>query len=179
MHSRPGRTAAANVAPHYSSSQKLRSPAGATGIACGQARNDGLTPEGDHGGRLSWTVLGVRMGFTSEQPQRIEMLAAIGRKSWMSWMECPPQHLWLDGSAARAVVKAVICRRPNPRLYRIGVADVGGERRLIGLEGTGGVGSFLLDLGVEVIHVLTISGAPSPAPAPSSAPYCGAVGATR
>ncbi|WP_157943907.1 hypothetical protein [Blastococcus atacamensis] len=64
----------------------------------------------DHGGRLSWTVLGVRMGSTSEQPQRIEMLAALGR---MSWMECPPQHLWLDGSAARAVLKAVICRRPT------------------------------------------------------------------
>ncbi len=176
MRSRPRRTAAANVAPHYSSSQKLRSPAGATGIACGQARNDGLTPEGDHGGRLSWTVLGVRMGFTSEQPQRIEMLTAIGR---MSWMECPPQHLRLDGSAVRAVVEAVICRRPHPRLYRIGVADLGGERRLIGLEGTGGVGSFLLDLGVEVIHVLTICGAPSPAPAPSSARNCGAVEATR
>jgi hypothetical protein len=176
MRSRPGEAAAANVAPHYFSSETLRSPAGATGIACGQAGNDGLTAGSDHGSGLSWTVRGVQMRFTSEQPQRIEILAAIGR---MSWMECPPQHLWLDGSAARAVVKAVICRRPHPRLYRIGVAGLGGERRLIGLEGTGGVGSFLLDLGVEVIHVLTISGAPSPAPAPSSAPYCGAVEETR
>jgi hypothetical protein len=110
MRSRPGQAAAANVAPHYFSSETLRSPAGATGIACGQARNDGLTAGGDHGSGLSWTVLGVRMGFTSEQPQRIEILAAIGR---MGWTERPPQRPWLDGSAARAVVKAVICRRPT------------------------------------------------------------------
>jgi hypothetical protein len=176
MRSRPGQAAAANVAPHYFSSETLRSPAGAAGITREHARNDGLTAGGGHGSGLSWTVLGVRMGFTSEQPQRIEILAAIDR---MSWTERPPQHPWLDGSAARAVVKAVTCRRPHPRLYRIGVADLGGERRLIGLEDTAGVGSFLLDLGVEVIHVLTISGASSPAPTPSSARHCGAVEATR
>lgn len=172
MCSRPGQPAAATVAPHSPSSETLRSPAGAPGIACEQARNDGLTADGDHGSGLSWTVLGVRMGFTSEQPQRIEILAAIGR---MSWTQRPPQHPWLDGSAARAVVKAVICRRTHPRLYQIGVADLGGERRLIGLEDTAGVGSFLLDLGVEVIHVLNIS----PAPSPSSARHCGAVEETR
>jgi hypothetical protein len=116
------------------------------------------------------------MGFTSEQPQRTEILAAIGR---MSWTERPLQHPWLDSSAARAVVMAVVCRRPHPQLYRIGVADLAGERRLIGLESTAGVGSFVLDLGVEVIHVLTISRAPSPAPTPSSARHCGAVGETR
>jgi hypothetical protein len=177
MCSRPRRPAAVTVAPtHSPGSETLRSPAGAAGIACGQARNDGLTAGGDHSSGLSWTVLGVRMGFTSAQPQRIEILAAIGR---MSWTERPPQHPCLDGSAARAVVKAVACRRPHPRLYRIGVADLGGERRLIGLEDTAGVGSFVLDLGVEVIHVLTISRAPSPAPTPSSARHCGAVEETR
>jgi hypothetical protein len=174
MRSRPGQAAAVTVAPtHSPGSETLRSPAGAAGIACEQARNDGLTADGDHGSGLSWTVLSVRMGFTSEQPQRIEILAAIGR---MSWTERPPQHPWLDGSAARAVVKAVACRLPHPRLYRIGVADLVGERQLIGLEfPAAGVGSFLLDLGVEVIHVLTVRGAPSPAPAPSSARHCGAV----
>ena len=115
--------------------------------------------------------MGVGMGFTSEQSQRIEILAAIGR---MSWTERPPQHPWLDGSAAGAV-KAVVCRRLHPRLHPIGVADLGGERRLIGLEDTAGFGSFLLNLGVEVIHVPTLSGAPSPAPTPSSARHCGAV----
>ncbi|RBY95456.1 hypothetical protein DQ237_12970 [Blastococcus sp. TF02-8] len=112
------------------------------------------------------------MGFTSEQSQRIEILAAITR---MSWTERPPKNLWLDGSAARAVVKAVICRRPQPRLYRIGVADLGGERRLIGLEGTAGVGNFLLDLGVDVIHVLTTSRDPSPAPTPSPGCHGGTI----
>ncbi|CCG02875.1 protein of unknown function [Blastococcus saxobsidens DD2] len=172
MCSRPGQPAAATVAPHSPSSETLRSPAGAPGIACEQARNDGLTADGDHGSGLSWTVLGVQMGFTSEQPQRIEILAAIGR---MSWTQRPPQHPGLDGSAARAVVKAVACRRTHPRLYRLGVADLGGERRLIGLEDTAGVGSFLLDLGAEVIHVLTTSRDLSPAPTPSSGCHCGTV----
>ena len=173
MCSRPGPPAAVTVAPtHSPGSETLRSPAGAAGIACEQARNDGLTAGGDHGSGLSWTILAVRLGFTSEQPLRTEILAAIGR---MSWTERAPQHPWLDGSAARAVVKAVACRHPHPRLYRIGVADLAGERRLIGPENTAGVGSFLLHLGVEVIHVLTVSGAPSPAPTPSSARHCGAV----
>jgi hypothetical protein len=176
MCSRPGRPAAVTVAPHSPGSGTLRSPAGAAGMACEQARNDGLTAGGGHGSGLSWTVLSVRMGFTSEQAQRVEILAAIGR---MSWTERPPQHPWLDGSAARAVVKSVACRRLHPRLYRIGVADLGGERRLIGLEDTAGVGSFLLDLGVDVVHVLTVSCAPSPAPTPSSARPCGAVEGTR
>ncbi|WP_147251809.1 hypothetical protein [Blastococcus sp. TF02-8] len=154
------------------SSETLRSPADDTGIACGRARNDGLTLDGDRGDRPAWTALGVRMGFTSEQSQRIEILAAITR---MSWTERPPKNLWLDGSAARAVVKAVICRRPQPRLYRIGVADLGGERRLIGLEGTAGVGNFLLDLGVDVIHVLTTSRDPSPAPTPSPGCHGGTI----
>lgn len=172
MCSRQGQPATPTVAPHSPSRETLRSPAGAAGIACEQARNDGLTAGGDHGSGLSWTVLGVRMGFTSEQLQRIEILAAIGR---MSWTERAPQLPWLDGSAARAVVKTVVCRRPHPRLYRIGVADLDGERRVIGLEDTAGVGSFVLDLGVEVIHVLTISRAPSPAPTSCSARHCGAV----
>lgn len=176
MCSRPRRPEAATVAPHSPSSETLRSPAGTTALVCEQARNDGLTADGDHGSGLSWTVLGVRMGFTSEQPQRIEILTAISR---MSWTERAPQHPWLDGSAVRAVVKAVVCRRLHPRLYRIGVADLGGERRLVGLVDTACVGSFVLDLGVEVIQVLTISRAPSPALTPSSARHCGAVEETR
>ncbi|TQN43664.1 hypothetical protein FHU33_3122 [Blastococcus colisei] len=176
MCSRPGEPAAATVAPHSPSSETLRSPACAAGIACEHARHDGLTGGGDHGSQLSWTVLGVRMGFTSEQSQRIEILTAIDR---LSWTEGPPQHPCLDGSAARAVVNVVVCRRPHRRLYRIGMADLGEKRRLIGLEDTAGVSSFVLDLGVEVIHVLTISRDPFPAPTPSSARHCGAVEEAR
>jgi hypothetical protein len=172
---RPGHPAAATPAPH-SSSETPRSLAGVGGVTCEQARNDGLTADGDHGSELSWTALSVRMGFTSEQPQRVEILAAIGR---MNWTERPPQRFWLDGSTARAVVKAVSCRRPHPRLYRIGVTDLGEGRRLIGLENTAGVGSFVLDLGVEVIHVLTISRDPSPAPTPSLARHYSAAEDTR
>lgn len=176
MCSRPEQPAAATVASHSPSGETLRSPAGAPGIACEQARNDERTADGDHGSGLSWTVLGIRMGFTSEQSPRIEILAAISR---MSWTEPPPQHPWFDRSAAGAVVEAVICRRPRPRLYRIGVADLAGGQRLIGLEDTAGVGSFVLDLGVEVVHVLTMSRAYSPAPTPTSARRCGAVEETR
>lgn len=174
MCSRPGRLAAAIVAPPLESSSReaLRSPAGAAGLIREQARQDGLTAGGDHGSGLSWTALGVRMGFTSEQPQRVEILAAIGR---MSWTKRPPHHHCLVGSAARPVAKAAIRRRPHPRLYRIGVADLGGERRLIALEDTAGVVSVVLDLGVEVIHVLTVSRVHSPVPPPPSARHCGAV----
>jgi CubicO group peptidase (beta-lactamase class C family) len=174
MCTRPGQPAAATVAPNSPSFETLRSPAGAGDIACEQAWNDGLIAGGDHGSGLSWTALGVRMGLTIEQPQRVGNLAAIGR---MNWTERPPQHFWLDGSAARAVVKAVTCGRLHPRLYRIGSVDLGEGRQLIGLENTAGVGSFLIDLRAEVIHVLTISRAP--APTPSSARRCCAVEETR
>lgn len=169
-------TAAAVAPPMLSrGSEALGSLVGAVGLVGESARQDGRTGGSDHGSPLSWTVLGVRMGFTSKQSQHIEILAGIER---MSWTERPSLHPCLDGSAARAVVN-VVCRRPHRGPYRIGAALLCGGRRLIGLEDTAGVGSFVLDLGAEAIHVLTISHGPSPAPTPSSARHWDAVEATR
>jgi hypothetical protein len=65
--------------------------------------------------RLSWTALGVRMGFTSEQPQREEILDAIDR---MTWVQTPARPPYLDGQAVRAIVTAVVQGRGQ--LYMLG-----------------------------------------------------------
>jgi hypothetical protein len=100
--------------------------------------------------RLSWTPLGVRMGFTSEQPQREEILAAI---DLMTWTKIPARPHYLDGPAVRAIVNAVFHRR-RAHLRLVGVAQLNGGRQLIGLEDSLGTRSYVLDLDSEAIHVL-------------------------
>ena len=178
MHGRPGRRIATALAPAPCTPRNgdgFHQPTGAADAAPQQAPSIAMTTDSDHGDQLSWTVMGVRMGFTSEQPQRAEILAAIDR---MSWIEPSAQLPGPEGAAARAVINAVIYRHPH-RLQRIGVAGLGGERRLIGLDDTAGVGSYVLDLGAEAIHVLTISGNASLAATSSSARQCDAIAATR
>ena len=100
--------------------------------------------------RLSWTALGVRMGFTSEQPQRDEILGAIDR---MNWVQTPARPTYLDSQAVRAIVAAVFHhRRDQVRL--VGSAQLNGGRQLIGLEDTLGTRSYVLDLDSEAIYVL-------------------------
>ena len=100
--------------------------------------------------RLSWTALGVRMGFTSEQPQRDEILSAIDR---MNWVETPARPFYLDGQAVRAIVNAVFHHRRD-QLHMVGSAQLNGGRQLIGLEDSLGTRSYVLDLDSEAIYVL-------------------------
>jgi hypothetical protein len=100
--------------------------------------------------QLSWTALGVRMGFTSEAPQREEILAAIDR---MIWVQTPARPPYLDGQAVRAIVNAVFHHRRD-QLRLVGVAQLNGGRQLIGLQDSLGTRSYVLDLDSEAIYVL-------------------------
>lgn len=99
---------------------------------------------------LTWTPLGVRRGFTSEQPQREEILAAVER---MAWTDNPTLVPYLDGPAVRAIVAAVFhCR--HDQIQVVGIAQLNGARQLIGLADNRGGRSYVLGLDAEVIHVL-------------------------
>ena len=100
--------------------------------------------------RLSWTQLGVHMGYTAEESQREEILDAIER---MTWTETPARPPYLDGPAVRAIVNAVFHHRRD-QLHLVGVAQLNGGRQLIGLEDTIGTRSYLLDLDAEAIYLL-------------------------
>jgi hypothetical protein len=109
-----------------------------------------MTSSTHTGDRLSWTALGIRMGFTSEQPQRDEILAAI---DLMAWTLTPARPPYLDGPAVRAIVNAVFHHRRD-QLRLVGVAQLNGGRQLIGLEDSLGTRSYVLDLDAEAIYVL-------------------------
>ena len=100
--------------------------------------------------RLSWTPLGMRMGFTSEAPQRQQILAAIGR---MCWLQMPTHPHYLDSPAVRHVVLVVLHQR-HDQLHRVGVSQLNGGYQLIGLEDTHGTRSYVLDLDDEALYVL-------------------------
>jgi hypothetical protein len=106
-----------------------------------------------HDGRRSWTQLGAHMGYTAEERQRDEILAAIEQ---MTWTETPGRPPYLDGSAVRAIVNAVFHYRRDQLhpVVRIGASPLNGGRQLIGLEDTLGTRSYLLDLDAEAIYVL-------------------------
>ena len=103
-----------------------------------------------HDERLSWTQLGVHMGYTAQEPQREEILDAI---ACMTWTETPARPPYLDGPAVRAILNAVFHHRRD-QLHLVGVARLNGGRQLIGLEDTIGTRSYLLDLDAEAIYVL-------------------------
>jgi hypothetical protein len=107
--------------------------------------------------RLSWTALGVRMGFTSEPPQREQILAAIER---MNWIESSTQPHYLDSAAVGPTVRAVLGRRRQLRM--VGVAQLNGAQQLIGLEDRLGTRSYVLDLDSEAICVLDESSRTTP-----------------
>ncbi len=103
-----------------------------------------------HDQRLSWTQLGVHMGYTADEPQREEILDAINR---MTWTDTPTRLPYLRGPAVRAIVNVVFHHRRD-HLHLVGVAHLDGGRQLIGLEDTLGTRSYLLDLDAEAIYVL-------------------------
>jgi hypothetical protein len=99
--------------------------------------------------RTAWTQLGVRMGFTRDESQRMEILNGIRH---MAWTESAARHRYLSGRAARAVVGAVLGHRD--RAHRVGIARLDSGGRLIGLENALGTRSYVLDLDAEAIHLL-------------------------
>ena len=98
---------------------------------------------------MAWTQLGVRMGFTRDENQRVEILHGIRH---MAWTETGARHRYLGGPAARAIVRAVL--GPRDRARRVGIARLDGGRRLIGLENALGTRSYVLDLDAEAVHLL-------------------------
>ena len=100
-------------------------------------------------GRLAWTQPGVRMGFTRDENQREEIRDGIRH---MAWAETGARQRYLGGPAARAIVRAVL--GPRDRAHRVGIARLGGGRRLIGLENALGTRSYVLDLDAEAVHLL-------------------------
>jgi hypothetical protein len=99
--------------------------------------------------RWAWTQLGVRMGFTRDENQREEILHGIQH---MAWTQTGAHHRYLGGPAARAIVRAVL--RHADQAHRVGIARLGGGRRLIGLKNALGIRSYVLDLDAEAVHLL-------------------------
>ncbi len=118
--------------------------------------------------RLSWTALGQRMGFTSQRPQRDEILTAIDR---MHWVETTTRPTCLDSSVMSSVVRAVVTAVLRHRcdqlrsIVQVGSAQLNGGRQLIGVEDTLGTRSYVLDLDAEAIYVLAEFRHPLPAAA--------------
>jgi hypothetical protein len=100
------------------------------------------------GDRLFWTPLGIRMGFTIDESQRMEILDGIAQ---MSWTETGTRHRYLGGPAARAIVRALL--GSSDQAHRVGIARLDGGGQLIGLEHLG-TRSFVLDLDAEAVHLL-------------------------
>ena len=100
--------------------------------------------------RLSWTQLGIRMGFTRDDSQRLEIFEGIAR---MVWTEAGKRHGYLGGHAARSIARAILGPHPE-QPYRVGIARLDARRQLIGVEHGPGTRSFVLDLDVEALHVL-------------------------
>jgi hypothetical protein len=100
--------------------------------------------------RLSWTPLGIRMGFTRDDSQRLEILNGVAR---MAWTETGARHRYLGGPAARAIARAILGAHPDQQ-HRVGIARLDAGRRLIGLEDALGTRSFVLDLDAEAVHLL-------------------------
>ncbi len=101
----------------------------------------------------TWSKLAARMGYTSEEPQRQEILAAIARMSWTELGTDAALPNFLDGQAVRAIVAAIYHRRRR-QLRLAGVAQLNGGRQLVGVQGRNGERHFLLDMDAEAIHVL-------------------------
>lgn len=108
--------------------------------------------------RVSWTVLGARMGYTSELLQRDLILDAAAR---MTWTDDIARVRYLTGAAVQEVIRAFAGHCHLHPLRRVGVAQLNGAQLLIGLEHRGGQRSYLLDLDSEAVHVLSETNAPT------------------
>ncbi len=97
---------------------------------------------------LAWTPLGTRLGYTTAQTQREEILDAISR---IDWTEAPPSPSYLDVPPVSAVVGAALHGREQIRMA--GTTHIAGGR-LIGLQDGHGARTYLLDLGSEAISLL-------------------------
>lgn len=115
-----------------------------------------MTSHHTPGAQRSWTVLGARMGYTSDPPQRDLILAAVARMTWTDDIAAVP---YLAGAAVQAVIRALVGHHRH-RLHRVGVAQLNGAQLLIGLEHRTGERDYLLDLDSEAVHVLTEITAP-------------------
>lgn len=109
---------------------------------------------GPPAGRVAWCALACRMGYGRQGSQRAEILAARAAMIWSSLDGHDDPSVLLVSTTLRAMLGA-ICDQHRQQLLRVGVAQLGDARRLIGVEGRDGFRYYLLDAGIEAIHVLT------------------------
>jgi hypothetical protein len=109
------------------------------------------------------------MGYTSISAQRLEILAAVER---MTWVEMGAGTTPLAGPVARAMSHSTLGhQRRQPHL--VGVAELDGGRRLIGLHDGNGSRRFVLDLDHEAIVLLVQITRPPQKCGPTAAPAAG------
>lgn len=106
--------------------------------------------------QVRWTRLGVGMGYTHTEATRTQIRAAVEA---MTWSDPAQMADVLNGAPTRFVVAGLFYQRPWA-LHATAVAalpddELGRSRRLIGLDSVTGERHVLLDLGYEVIHLLT------------------------
>jgi hypothetical protein len=106
--------------------------------------------------QVHWTRLGAGMGYTHTEAKRAQIRAAVEAMCWVD-----PAQLGdvLDEAPVRFVVAGLFYQR-RWALHAVAVAalptdDLGRSRRLIGLDSVTGARHVLLDVGYEVIHLLT------------------------
>jgi hypothetical protein len=108
-----------------------------------------LTPPRTTAKQLVWTRLGRRMGYTRNPAQRLEILGAIER---MTWVEMVAGTTHLAGPVARAMSYGFRHRHGQPHM--VGLAELDGGRRLVGMDDGCGARRFVLDLDAEAIVLL-------------------------
>jgi hypothetical protein len=100
--------------------------------------------------QLVWTRLGLRMGYTNNSTQRMEILAAVER---MTWIDQGAGTTCLAGPVARRMSRSILRRRTGQERM-VGAAELEGGPRLIGLDDGCGARHFVLDLDAEAIVLL-------------------------
>jgi hypothetical protein len=104
--------------------------------------------------QLVWTAMGVRMGYTTEAPQREDILAAVAR---IVWQPAASTAVMFHSPAVQSVIAATMGRFWRRHLHRFGITQINGGRELVGVEDKHGTRHYVIDLDClsEAIHVLT------------------------
>ncbi|MCU1675968.1 MAG: hypothetical protein JWM93_726 [Frankiales bacterium] len=100
-------------------------------------------------GRASWTVIGRRLGVTSNHTKRSQILTAARTLEWDDSAQTPAS----THPAVDAVITALFGRHRSS-LAKVASVAIDSDRSLIGLQHTDGARSYLVVQGAEAILVL-------------------------